>query len=147
VNPFVADEFVVGGNCTTLNVSISFTPKAACPTPPLQVFETKRTGDTGSGIGFTYTIPNLTPNQTYEVCLYFMDDLYGKAGQRLFGVNINGTAVLHNFDIVGTAGGADRAIVEALAATPNSQNQIVIQFAYGSVGNPVVSAVAVVPWM
>jgi hypothetical protein len=74
-----------------------------------------------------------------------MDDLNSTAGKRVFGVILNGTPALNNFDIAGIAGGMNQAIVGALTATPTSQNQIVIQFVYGSAGNPVVSAVAVVP--
>jgi hypothetical protein len=74
-----------------------------------------------------------------------MDDLNSSAGKRVFGVNLNGTTALNNFDVASTAGGINKAIVEALTATPDSQNQIVIQFVYGSVGNPIVSAVALVP--
>ena len=145
VSPFVADEFVAGGNCTVVSLPLSFTANAACPAPPLQVFGTKRTGNTGSGVGFTYTIPNLAPGQPYQVCLYFMDDLNGTAGKRVFGVNLNGTPALSNFDIAGTAGGVRRAIVEAVTATPNAQNQVVLQFVYASAGTPLVSAIALVP--
>ncbi len=145
VSPFVADEFVAGGNCTPVGSPLSFTPSAACPVPPLQVFGTKRTGNSGSGVGFTYTIPNLAPGQSYEVCLYFMDDLNATAGKRLFNVNLNGTPALTNFDVAASAGGVNQAIVEGLTAAPNAQNQIVVQFVYGSAGNPVVSAVALSP--
>jgi hypothetical protein len=104
---FVADEFVAGSNCTSVGLPLSFTGNAACPVPPLQVFGTKRTGNTGNGVGFTYTIPNLAPGQAYQVCLYFMDDLNGTAGKRVFGVNLNGAPALTNFDIAGTAGGVE----------------------------------------
>ena len=141
ISPFAADTYVTGGNCTNLNVQVAYTSNPSCPVPPTQVFETKRTGNTNGGVGFTYTIPNLTPNQTYTACLYFMDDINGTTGKRVFNVAVNSSPVLTAFDIAAVTGGANRAIAKAFTVTPNLQNQVVMQFNYGSAGNPVVSAI------
>src|ERR1019366_9672698 len=74
---------------------------------PEAVYQAVRYGN------FTYAIPNLAPNTTYNVRLDFNELYWGTAltggnggvGSRIFGVAINGTQVLNNFDVFATAGG------------------------------------------
>jgi hypothetical protein len=51
-------------------------------------------------------------------------------------VAINGTTVLTNFDIVGTVGAKDAALVEIFTATANSSGDIVIAFSAGAANQP-----------
>src|SRR5262249_14557020 len=68
-----------------------------------------------------------SPGASYTVRLHFAEIYWGSAGQRLFNVAINGTPVLSNFDILATAGGKDKALVESFTATADSQGKGTIQ--------------------
>ena len=60
--------------------------------------------------------------------LDFAEIYWGSAGKRLFNVQINGLAVLTNFDIFAAAGGKNRAVRREFTATADSQGRIVIDF-------------------
>ncbi len=90
------------------------------PAPEL-VYQSERYGN------FTYTVPGLHAGSDYAVRLHFAEIYWTTAGQRIFNVNINGTTVLSNFDIV-AAGGAGMAIVKQFTAAADSSGQISIQF-------------------
>ena len=98
---------------------------------PQAVYQHVRYGNT-----FSYMVPHLSPNTTYNVRLDF-NELYwgtplasnqGGAGSRVFNVAINGTQVLNNFDVYATAGGANKAIAENYTATSDAYGNIVISF-------------------
>jgi beta-galactosidase len=63
------------------------------------------------------------------VILHFAETYWTQTNQRVFNVNINGTAALTNFDIFAKAGAANKAVTDTLSATANPSGQIVIQFA------------------
>jgi hypothetical protein len=95
-------------------------------------------------------IPDLTPGAGYQVRLYFLDWQNTQTGQRVFNVDINGTPVLQNFDIVQTysnAGGDGSwiGVEEDFNETADANGDITIQFLPGSVGQPLINAIAVVP--
>ena len=138
---FVADTDVSGGHCNTFTQSVDTT--GVTNPAPQAVYQSKRTG--ANSVGFTYTIPNLTLGHSYTVRLHFADDLSNGPGKRLFNVSINGVTVLTNFDIYSTAGKMLKAAIKQFAQTPNSSGQIVIQWTYGTVGNPLASGVEVLP--
>jgi lysophospholipase L1-like esterase len=117
---FVADTAVVGGTPYTTSDAIS-TADISNPAPQA-VYQTVRYGN------FTYTLPKLTPGASYTVRLHFAEVYWNAAGQRLFDVTINGATVLSNFDILATAGGKDKALVEEFTTVANAQGQITIQF-------------------
>ena len=108
---------------------------------PAVVYQTDRWGYAYSWCPFTYTLGNLTPEATYTVRLHFAELVYNAAGQRQFNVSINGTQVLTNFDIVATAGGKDKAVVEEFTATADANGQIAVNFGRGAVDNPMVNGI------
>ena len=59
--------------------------------------------------------------------LHFAELYWTAGGKRKFGVAINGTAVLSNFDIYVAAGGQYKAVVKEFTAAANSSGQIVIK--------------------
>ena len=58
-------------------------------------------------------------------------------------MSINGSQVLTDFDIYATAGGKDKAVVEAFTATADVNGQISVTFNYGSSGIPQVNGIEV----
>jgi hypothetical protein len=136
---FLADQYYSGGaTYTNSNFALDMSQITSNP-PPSEVFNTERYN------AMTYTIPNLTPGGAYTVTLYFVEKYVSGSGQRLFSVSINGTTVLNNFDIYATAGGQYKAIAQTFTATANSSGQVAIQFIAGSIQNPAVNAISVIP--
>jgi fibronectin type 3 domain-containing protein len=132
---FAADEdFTGGGAAITTN---TITTAGIVNAAPMAVYQTERAG------AFTYTIPGLTAGGSYSVRLHFAEFYWTAAGQRVFNVAINGTAVLSNFDIIATAGAANKALVEQFTATANSSGQIVVGFTVGSADQPKVSGIEI----
>jgi hypothetical protein len=120
VSPFIADTDFSGGTATSSTNTI--TTSGVTNAAPAAVYQTNRYGN------FTYTIPNLTAGSSYTVRLHFAETYWTQVGQRTFNVNINGQAVLSNFDIIGTAGAANKAVVETFTTTAASGGSIAIQF-------------------
>jgi hypothetical protein len=127
--PFSADQDYSGGTPYTSNASVDAS-QVTNPAPE-SVYQSAR-----YGTNFTYTIPNLTPNTSFNVRLDF-NELYwgtplsgnsGGSGSRVFNVAINGNQVLNNFDIYQTAGGANKAIAENFPVTSDANGRITIQF-------------------
>lgn len=140
VSPFAADQdYDNAGSITTLNTVD--TTAVALPAPQ-SVYQSAH--QYGSG-GFTYTIPSLTPSASYTVRLHFAEINYPNvyAGMRVFNVAINGATVLSNFDIVGTAGSWNKAIVEQFNTTANSSGNIVIAFTPVT-GLPLVNGIEII---
>ena len=119
---WVADTDFAGGGTQDVGNTIG-TSLLTSPVPPQAVLESNRYG------AFTYTIPGLTAGGSYTVTLYFAEEYWTAAGQRIFDVSINGTQVLSNFDIFAAAGSEYNAVQESFTATANSSGQIVIQTA------------------
>jgi photosystem II stability/assembly factor-like uncharacterized protein len=117
---FVSDTDFSGGTTypTTTSVDLSGVTNPA----PQAVYQTVRYGN------FTYTIPNLTANAHYTVRLHFNELYWTTVGSRVFNVSVNGTQALSNYDIYAEAGGANKAVVEQLPATADSNGNIAIQF-------------------
>jgi hypothetical protein len=145
---FAADSYGVGGSADTLPTGAATFPNwgPTVPNPiPAAVWNTSRVGES------TYTIPGLTQRGTYQVRLYFMDWYYAHAGQREFDVTIDGTKVLTNFDIIGTAGNAGADGQEAFGVekdfpvTVDSSGTVTIDFTSGAANQPQVNAISVVP--
>ena len=89
---------------------------------PQAVYQTERYGD------FSYMASGLTPDASYVIRLHFAENYWGSTGQRLFNVQINGSQVLSNFDIVAAAGGKNKAVVKEFTAVADSGGQIVVTF-------------------
>ena len=130
VGSFAGDEDFVGGGTYAPGLTVTI-PAGLAGAAPEAVYQDARQG------AFTYTIPGLATVNTYTVVLHFAELYFTAAGQRVFNVSINGTTVLPNFDIVSTAGGGLRAVVEKFSnITPNSNGQIVISFTNGTHDQP-----------
>ena len=122
---FSADANYSGGTAASTTATINTV--SASNAAPMAVYQTERYG------AFTYTVPGLTPLATYTVRLHFAEIYWTAAGQRKFHVNINGTRVLTDYDIVAAAGAANKAVVRDFTATANASGQITIQYLNGSV--------------
>jgi len=89
-----------------------------------------------------YTIPHLTPYASYNVRLHFAEIYWTQPGKRIFNVTLNGQVVLSNFDILATAGAADKAVVEQFVVQADSTGTITIQF-YSVKDNSQINAIEV----
>ncbi len=141
VGPFAADTLFQGGHSdydpTPVDLATAQNPA------PMELYQTRRTGS--NGIGFSYTVPGLTPGMTYTARLHFAEPLHHAPGQRLFSVAVNGAVVLANFDIFQAAGGAYRALSRDFPATADASGRIAIEYRYCSAGNPLSCGLEVVP--
>lgn len=77
---------------------------------------------------FTYTIPNLVPNATYDLKLHFNELYWNAAEKRVFNVKINGNQILTNYDIFQETGTKNKAIVKSFTTTASTIGVITIQF-------------------
>jgi fibronectin type 3 domain-containing protein len=136
-NSFVADEDFTGGGTYSVTNTITIPSAIAATAAPAAVYQSARQGTT------TYTIPSLTAGNSYTVRLHFAELYFSAAGSREFNVAINGTTVLTNFDIYGTAGANYTAVVEQFAATANSSGQIVIALTNGAKDQPMINGLEV----
>lgn len=123
VGSFQADSGASSG--TTDSTTSPIDTSGVLNPAPQAVYQTER----WSGDQFSYTLPGLKPGAAYTVRLHFAEIFYNAVGDRRFNVLINGSTVLSNFDIFATAGGADKAVVETFAATPDALGRITIAFA------------------
>jgi len=86
---------------------------------------------------FSYAIP--VPPGSYTVTLYFAESFFGSAdsslgchgaGCRVFDVTCNGLALLRDFDIFQSAGGAFHPLVRTFhGLKPNGQSKLLLSFA------------------
>ena len=131
---FSADAFFSGGSTGRSTTTFDLSGVAD---PALQdVYQSIRFGT------FSYSFPGLAPGASYRVRLHFADSFNTVPGRREFDVAINGAQVLTDFDIVRTAGGPRRAVVQEFVAQATAGN-IVVRFTPGSVGNPQVCGIEV----
>ncbi len=119
-SPFAADTDFTGGSTASVTKAID-TSGVSNPAPQA-VYQSNRYGN------FSYAIPGLTAGKSYTVRLHFAETYWTAAGQRIFNVSINGQQVLSNFDIVASAGAANKATVQQFTATADSSGKITIQF-------------------
>ena len=124
---FGSDDFFTGGE--------GHNTKGAVKADDPSLYQTYREGVTA------YDIP--VPDGAYEVRLRFMEPVAGKAGERVFDVNINGASALPGLDIFQAAGGKLIAVDKVVKAQAVG-GKIHIAFTPHA-GQPVVSGVEVVP--
>ena len=145
---FIADTDYTPSLTDTLPSGVDSDPNfpATVANPiPAAVWDSQRYLETN------YTIPGFTPGASYQVRLYFMDWYFTSPGQREFDVDINGTPVLTDFDVIGTADAAGADGQEAFGVErdftvdADSTGTIAIDFIQGSANQPLVNAIAVVP--
>jgi hypothetical protein len=144
---FVADTYFTGGatdgNHTGTNGNPNFPRTVTHPIPQTE-WNTYRFLDS------TYHVPGLLPATPYQVRLYFLDWYWTKVGKRVFNVDINGTPVLTNFDIIQTAvnAGADgnyTGVEQDFTATADGSGTITIDFLRGTADQALISAIVLVP--
>ncbi|HUI80200.1 MAG TPA: malectin domain-containing carbohydrate-binding protein [Bryobacteraceae bacterium] len=126
-NTWAWDYDYIGGNTSQTSATVAGT--TASP-----LYQTSRWGN------FSYQFA--VPNGSYTVTLKFAELYFASAGSRRFNVNINGTPVLTNFDIVAQAGGALKALDESFPVTVTN-GQIGIQFTPGAADQPMVNAIEI----
>jgi len=136
VGRFQADAFYSGGSTYATGNAVD-TSGAANPAPQA-VYQSERYGNV------SYTTPNLTPGGQYIVRLHFAEIFHSGVGQRVFNVAINGAAALTNFDIVATAGGANKAVVEEFPAVADGSGRVTVAFTT-VVDNAKVSGIEIAP--
>ncbi len=118
--PFVADTDFSGGIVATSGNTID-TSGVINPAPQA-VYQSNRYGN------FSYIIANLTPDKVYTVRLHFAETYWTQAGSRIFDVSANSQSILSNFDIVATAGSADKAVVAEADVIADGTGTITLQF-------------------
>ncbi len=118
--PFVADTDFTGG--TTVTTTKAVDTSGVTNTAPQSVYQSNRFGT------FSYSEPGLNAGATYTVRLHFAETFWTAAGQRTFNVIINGQQVLTNFDMLATAGAANKAVVEQFAIPADANGRITLQF-------------------
>jgi len=141
VGSFAADMDFTGGSAATPTTATITIPAGIAQSAPQGVYQTNHWAYGTSGPSFVYTIPGLTPGSTYTARLYFAETYSGtQIGQRVFNVDINGTQVLTNFDIMQTASqetggtGFDTGVAEQFLTKADSSGNITIGF-YSSTSN------------
>ena len=122
-----ADNGFTGGTTSSTTATISNTPDQ-----PL--YQGERHG--------TFSYQFAVPNGTYNVALKFSENYWTSVGRRIFGVVINGTQVLSNFDIVAAAGAPFTALDKIFVVTVTS-GTVTIQFLQGSADLPKVDAIKI----
>jgi len=145
---FIADTYGTGGGADTLPAGtatyLNWGPTVPHPIPA-DIWDTSRVGESH------YSIPGLTPGATYQLRLYFLDWYFKAAGQRQFDVTVNGTKVLTNFDINGTAiaAGADGpesfGVEKDFPVTAGTSGTATIDFTRDAADQPQVNAIVLVP--
>ncbi|HKQ39821.1 MAG TPA: malectin domain-containing carbohydrate-binding protein, partial [Verrucomicrobiae bacterium] len=133
---FAADASFSGGTASSTAAAID--TGSASNAAPMAVYQTERYNP------FTYTVGGLTAAATYTVRLHFAEIYWTQAGQRKFHVNINGTRVLTDYDIVAAAGAPNKAVVRDFTAVANASGQIVIQYLNGSANFPKSSGIEII---
>ncbi len=134
---FGSDQDFSAGSWTYTTTAAIDTSSVASPAPQA-VYQSER-----EGTSFSYTIPGLSAGTAYTVRLSFAELWWKAAGKRVFGVTINGTKVLSNFDIFATAGAGDKAVTESFTATAGTGGTIVIGFT-SVADNAAVNAVEII---
>jgi beta-glucanase (GH16 family) len=120
VGQFNVDADFSGGTQASPSANAIDTSGVTAPAPQA-VYQTERYGN------FTYTFTGLNSALSYKVRLHFAEIYWSSVGQRVFNVFINSKQVLTNFDIIATAGAANKANIQEFMITPSS-GQITIQF-------------------
>ena len=110
---------------------------------PVTLFDDERfdPGSKNDGGEMLWQFP-VTSGASVRVRLYLAERYYNSGpGTRVFDVNIDGTAALSNFDLIGGAGGSQIGTVREFPVT--SDGSVDIDFGH-EVENPLVSAIEIV---
>jgi hypothetical protein len=136
-NVWSGDRYFAGGAATELpNQHIARTRNP-------ELYLTGRTGV------FSYKIP-LAPG-TYELRLHFAETTYSPASSlgggensRVFDIQLNGSPLLKQFDIVSDAGANTADVRVFRDISPNKDGYLHLDFA-GALGLPIINAIEIIP--
>ena len=95
---------------------------------------------------YIFPMKPLAPGKTYTVRLHFAELVYDSSGQRKIDVNINGKALLKDFDIVQAVGASRKAIVKEITGIePDDEGNIDVdpRPAAGSKVPPAISGIEI----
>lgn len=134
VPPFIADVDFDGGSILTHKnvIDLSGVTNAA----PMAVYQDARQGN------FTYALAGFVPGSSHTVRLHFAETFFSTVGSRTFNITINGTQVLTNFDIFAAAGAKNKAVIQELVETADSNGTFVVTFT-SVVNNSLLSAIEI----
>ena len=134
---FASDEDYNGGLTASTGASVETTgvPYAAAQA----MYQSERWGPA------TYTIPHLPAGKPFIVRLHFAETFWSQPGQRVFNVALNGVPVLTNFDILATAGGAGKAVVESFPVDADASGAVTIALTPGPADNPKICGIELLP--
>jgi len=106
-----------------------------------QVFQSERYDVLSQFSPMVYSIPLV--NGYYDVVLFFAENFSGiqRAGQRVFGVKIEGQLVLNDLDVFAEAGGRDKALVKTVYGVSLTDGTLDIEFV-NNIQNPKVSVIS-----
>lgn len=124
---WIADKYFSGGSVFAISGVVSGTNSP-------QLYSDGRSGE------FVYSIP--VPNGTYSVTMKYAEPTFTREGQRVFTVVINGDTVDSNFDPVGYAGGAAKALDRAYSPIVVNKGILTINVV-PKVGQPIVNGIQV----
>jgi parallel beta-helix repeat protein len=122
---FATDAYFSGG--TQFSVTNVVDISGLVNPAPMAVYQSYRYIKT-NGNTLTYSMTNLTAGLDYRVRLHFADLFNTLPGQRQFDVDINGTRVLTNFDIIATAGAPFKGVIEEFTAFADTSGNIAVVF-------------------
>lgn len=143
--PFTLDTSTPNFSISTGNVVHSDSPvtiPASLIDPaPIEVYRNERWYN-GT---MTYTFSNLTAGNSYNVRFHFAETAFASSNQRRFNVSTNDAPWLTNYDIFDSAGGPNIAVITNATVVANSNGNIVITFSKGSIENPKINGIEILP--
>jgi hypothetical protein len=133
---FIADKYFTGGT------KASYPKRPITGTGDPNLYRDERWGD------FSYAIP--VSNGTYDVKLHFVELYYAGPciGKRVFSIDVGDTGVtpdILDLDICAAAGGPNTALVKTISNVTVSDGFLNLQAMYGSLDDPELAAIEVIP--
>jgi hypothetical protein len=134
--PWLYDQFFTGGSPPINHANLIDTSGVTNPAP-MVVYQTSNAGTP------LYTLTDFAPGSSHLVRLHFADTYYSSPGSRVFGVTINGTAVLKGFDIAAAAGNKkNKAVIEQFTVKADASGNYNIQLVKGT-NTPMIAGIEI----
>jgi hypothetical protein len=138
-NNWIADTgYRVSGPSGVKVVSNPIDTAAVTDPAPQAVYRTQR-----YAAHLTYSMAQLMPLAGYNVRLHFVESFFNARAKRVFSAAINGVEVLPDFDIFGSAGGANIAVVRTFAVNADPTGRIIVKLD-ASVNNATIAGIEVI---
>lgn len=119
---FASDAHFVDGGVGNPTKEAIDTTGVEAPAPQA-VYQTERNGQ------FRYQFDGLKAGAKYLVRLHMAETYFREPGKRVFHVDINGTRVMSDVDLVALTGGRDKALVREFRVGPKADGRIDVFFA------------------